>query len=36
MMWLIEATLIIIAALLGVLVICKCKECLDKCNGDEH
>ena len=36
MLWLIEATLIIIAALLGMLFICKCKDCLDKFNGDEH
>ena len=34
MMWLIEGTLIIISALLIVLIVCKCKEGLDKCNGD--
>jgi len=34
MMWLIEGTLVIIAALLLVLVICKCKEGLDKFDGD--
>jgi hypothetical protein len=34
MMWLIEGTLVIIAALLIVLIVCKCKDCLDKCNGD--
>ena len=34
MMWIIEGTLVIIAALLLVLVVCKCAEGLDKCNGD--
>jgi hypothetical protein len=34
MMWLIEGTLVIIASLLAVIVICKCKDWLDKCNGD--
>ena len=33
MMWLIEGTLVIIAALLLVLVICKCKDCADKLDG---
>jgi len=33
MMWLIEATLIIIIALLIVLIICKCKDCADKFDG---
>ena len=36
MIWLVEGTLIIIAALLGMLIVCKCKDCLDKFNGDEH
>jgi len=35
MMWLIEGTLIIIAALLAVLVLCKCKDCMDKLEGNE-
>ena len=30
MIWLIEGTLIIIAALLVVLIVCKCKDYLDK------
>lgn len=35
MLWLIEATLLIIAALLAVLVLCKCNDCLSKLKGDE-
>lgn len=34
MMWLIEGTLVIIAALLLVLIVCKCRDCLDKCDGN--
>ena len=34
MIWLVEGTLVIIAALLAVLVVCKCRDCLDKCNGE--
>lgn len=34
MMWLIEATLIIIAALVAVLVVCKCRDCMDKLDGN--
>lgn len=30
MLWIIEATLIIIAALLAALLLCKCKDCLDQ------
>ena len=33
MMWLIEGTLLIIVALLLVLVVCKCKDGLDKLDG---
>lgn len=33
MLWLIEATLIIIAALLLALILCKCKDCMDKFDG---
>jgi len=35
MMWLIEGTLVIIASLLVVLIVCKCKDCLDKCSGEK-
>jgi hypothetical protein len=35
MMWLIEGTLIIIATLLVALIVCKCKDCADKLNGDK-
>jgi hypothetical protein len=34
MMWLIEGTLVITAALLIALIVCKCKDCLDRFNGD--
>jgi hypothetical protein len=33
MIWLIEGTLVIIAALLVVLIVCKCKDCMDKLDG---
>ena len=36
MIWLIESMLIIIAALLAVLVVCKCRDCLDKCSGNQE
>ena len=34
MIWLVEGTLIIISALLVVLIVCKCKDCADRFNGD--
>jgi hypothetical protein len=36
MMWLVEGTLVIIIALLVVLIVCKCKDCLDKSSENEH
>lgn len=34
MMWLVEGTLVIIAALVVVLIICKCRDCVEKFNGE--
>ena len=34
MIQLIEGAIIILAALVGMYIVCKCRDCLDKCNGD--
>ena len=35
MIQVIEGAIIIVAALVGMYIVCKCRDCLDKFNGDK-